>query len=194
VHSAELALGKGTRLSEAVARYLFKLMAYKDEYEVARLHTDAAFTTKLSNMFEGDYKLVHHLAPPLLAQKDDQGHLRKKTFGPWVRSAFGVLARLRGLRGTAFDVFGYTEERRTERALIVSYREDITELLKGLSNERLALAVEIASIPEGIRGYGHVKERHLEAAQAKRSQLLAQWNGPVARVAGDAPQRSAVAH
>ncbi|MEG1771565.1 MAG: DUF6537 domain-containing protein, partial [Comamonas sp.] len=193
VHSAELALGKGTRLSEAVARYLFKLMAYKDEYEVARLHTDAAFTTKLANMFEGDYKLVHHLAPPLLAQKDDQGHLRKKTFGPWVRSAFGVLTRLRGLRGTAFDVFGYTEERRTERALIATYRQDITQLLAGLTQERLALAVEIASIPEGIRGYGHVKERHLEAAQAKRAALLAQWSAPVA-AAADVAQRGTVAH
>ncbi|MEG2630906.1 MAG: DUF6537 domain-containing protein, partial [Comamonas sp.] len=105
-----------------------------------------------------------------------------------------VLTRLRGLRGTAFDVFGYTEERRTERALIATYRQDITQLLAGLTQERLALAVEIASIPEGIRGYGHVKERHLEAAQAKRAALLAQWHGPVARVAGDAPQRSAVAH
>ena len=175
VHSAEQALGKGTRLSEAVARYLFKLMAYKDEYEVARLHTDPAFTAKLAQMFEGDYKLVHHLAPPLLARKDVQGHLVKQRFQPWIRSAFTGLAKLRGLRGTAFDLFGYTAERRTERALIAQYRADIAALLQGLSAERLALAVEIASIPADIRGYGHVKERHLEAARAKHAQLIQQW-------------------
>ena len=168
-------------------------MAYKDEYEVARLHTDPAFAARLGQMFEGDFKLVHHMAPPLLSQKDDQGHLRKKAFGPWVRNAFGVLTRLRGLRGTPFDVFGYTAERRMERALIEEYRADIAELLQGLSPERLALAVEIASLPEGIRGYGHVKERHLEAARAKRKELMAQWRAP-ARVAGDAQKRSAVAH
>jgi len=194
VEAAEKPLAKGTRLSEAVARYLFKLMAYKDEYEVARLHTDAAFTAKLGQMFEGDFKLVHHMAPPLLSQKDEQGHLRKKAFGPWVRNAFGVLARLRGLRGTPFDVFGYTEERRTERALIEEYRADVAELLQGLTPERLALAVEIASLPEGIRGYGHVKERHLEAARAKRKELLTQWRVPVTRVATETAQRNAVPH
>src|SRR5690606_5439633 len=122
VEAAEKPLGKGTRLSEAVARSLFKLMAYTDEYDVARLHTDPAFTARLGQMFEGDFKLVHHLAPPLLAQKDEQGHLRKKAFGPWMRRAFAGLVHLRGLRGTPFDVFGYTEERRTERALVEQYR------------------------------------------------------------------------
>ena len=110
VRAAEAPLS-GTKLSEAVARYLFKLMAYKDEYEVARLHTDPAFTPKIAGMFEGDYKLVHHLAPPLLAN-NDRGELVKQPFGPWVRSAFGVLAKLKGLRGTALDIFGKTEERR----------------------------------------------------------------------------------
>jgi len=194
VEAAEKPLGKGTRLSEAVARYLFKLMAYKDEYEVARLHTDPAFTAKLGQMFEGDFKLVHHLAPPLLAQKDEQGHLRKKAFGPWMRNAFSGLARLRGLRGTPFDVFGYTAERRTERALIDEYRADIALLLQGLNPERLALAVEIASIPEGIRGYGHVKERHLEAARGKREELLGEWKAPVVKAAGSTVQRSSVTH
>ena len=194
VEATEKPLGKGTRLSEAVARYLFKLMAYKDEYEVARLHTDPSFTARLEQMFEGDYKLVHHLAPPLLAQKDEQGHLRKKAFGPWMRSAFAGLARLRGLRGTPLDVFGYTEERRTERALIDEYRADIAALLQGLSAERLALAVEIARLPEGIRGYGHVKQRHLEAARAKRQELLARWNAPPAQAAEGTAQRSAALH
>src|SRR5690606_6251727 len=123
---------------------------------------------------------------------DEQGHLRKKAFGPWMRRAFAGLVHLRGLRGTPFDVFGYTEERRTERALVEQYRGDIAALLQGLSAERLALAVEIASIPEGIRGYGHVKERHLEAARAKRAQLLAQWQAPAVTTAEGRVQRSPV--
>ena len=166
-----------TRLSEAVARYLFKLMAYKDEYEVARLHTDTAFTDKIASMFEGDYKLVHHLAPPALAKKNNQGELIKQPFGHWMRSAFALLAKLKGLRGTAFDPFGRSEERRTERALIGEYRAAIDELLAGLSAERLTLAVEIARIPEDIRGYGHVKARHLDAARGKWQGLMAQWRG-----------------
>ncbi|NMM81951.1 indolepyruvate ferredoxin oxidoreductase [Acidovorax sp. SRB_14] len=178
VQAAEAPLGRGTRLAEAVARSLFKLMAYKDEYEVARLHTDPAFTEKIASMFEGDYKIVHHLAPPLTAKKNDKGELVKQPFGPWVRNAFGMLARMKGLRGTALDLFGKTAERRMERALVQEYRACIEALLHALTAERLALAVEIASIPEDIRGYGHVKERHLHAARAKWEGLLAQWNSP----------------
>ena len=178
VQAAESRLVSTTRLSEAVARYLFKLMAYKDEYEVARLHTDKAFTDKIANMFEGDYKLVHHLAPPLTAKKNDKGELVKQPFGPWMRSAFGVLAKMKGLRGTALDIFGKTEERCMERALIAEYRACIDELLTGLTADKLALAVEIARIPEDIRGYGHVKERHLKAARAKWNGLMAQWRSP----------------
>ena len=177
VKEAEAPLGS-TRLTEAVARYLFKLMAYKDEYEVARLHTDTAFTDKIAAMFEGDYKVVHHLAPPLLAKRNDKGELVKKPFGPWVRKAFGVLANLKGLRGTALDPFGYSEERKTERALIGEYRASIEELLGGLQAASLPLAVEIASIPEDIRGYGHVKDRHLSAARAKWAGLMQQWRDP----------------
>ena len=158
-----------------MARYLFKLMAYKDEYEVARLHTDPAFLAKLDAMFEGDYKLVHHLAPPLTAKRNDHGELVKQPFGPWMRSAFGVLAKLKGLRGGALDVFGRTEERRTERALIAEYRQCVEELLKTLNAGNLAQAAEIALIPEEIRGYGHVKERHLKAARSKWSSLMASW-------------------
>ncbi|MBC7992235.1 MAG: indolepyruvate ferredoxin oxidoreductase family protein, partial [Rhizobacter sp.] len=163
------------KLSEAVARYLFKLMAYKDEYEVARLHTDQGFLDKVAAQFEGDYKLNYHLAPPLLAKKNDKGELVKQSFGPWMLGAFRVLAKLKGLRGTAFDVFGRTEERQMERALIAEYRDSIDEVLRGLNAGNLGLALAIASIPEDIRGYGHVKARHLATARPKWAGLMAQW-------------------
>ena len=185
VKQAEAKLGTSTKLSEAVARYLFKLMAYKDEYEVARLHTDQAFVSKIENMFEGDYKIVHHLAPPATAKKNEKGELVKKSYGPWMRKAFGVLAGLKGLRCTALDPFGKTEESKMERALIVEYRASIEEILKSLNARNVALAVDIARIPEDIRGYGHVKERHLHAARAKWQGLLAQWRGAPA----EAPAR-----
>ncbi len=176
VRSAESTLGKTTALSEAVARYLFKLMAYKDEYEVARLHTDPAFVEKVQSMFEGDYKIVHHLAPPLTAKKNERGELIKQPFGPWMRSGFAWLARMKGLRGGAFDVFGKTEERRMERQLIVDYKASIDELLRGLkAADRLPLAAEIARVPEDIRGYGHVKERNVKAARVKWDTLMARW-------------------
>ncbi|MBQ0131140.1 MAG: indolepyruvate ferredoxin oxidoreductase family protein [Comamonas sp.] len=175
VLASESRLGTSTRLTEAVARYLFKLMAYKDEYEVARLHLHPTFTSKLAEMFEGDYRVVHHLAPPLLARKDDHGHLVKKEFQPWVRSAFGWLTKLKGVRGSALDVFARNKERQMERALITEYRACLEDLLPQLREDNLALAVEIASIPEGIRGYGHVKERHLQAARSKWQALLQQW-------------------
>jgi indolepyruvate ferredoxin oxidoreductase len=177
VRTAEEKLGKGTRLTEAVARNLHKLMAYKDEYEVARLYTDPAFMQKIGAMFEGDIKLKFHLAPPLLAKKDKDGHLVKQEFGPWMMKAFGVLARLKGLRGTALDPFGHTQERRMERALIGEYRRTIEGLLPRLSQENLAQAVAIASIPEEIRGFGHVKERNLKAAKRKEAELVAAFHG-----------------
>jgi indolepyruvate ferredoxin oxidoreductase len=175
VRGAEAPLGKGAALSEAVARYLFKLMAYKDEYEVARLHTDPAFVEKIGAMFEGDYKIVHHLAPPLTAPRNARGELVKQPFKPWVRSAFGWLARMKGLRGSALDVFGKTAERRMERQLIADYKACIDELLGGLTAEKLPLAAEIARIPDEIRGFGHVKERHLKAARAKWDGLMTRW-------------------
>ena len=180
VRQAEAALdSKSTRLSDVVARGLFKLMAYKDEYEVARLHTDKAFTERIAGMFEGeagrDYRLVHHLAPPLLAKTNAQGELVKQPFGPWIRTAFGMLARLKGLRGTPFDPFGRSEERRSERALITQYQSCISELLGGLNAGTLDAVIEIARITDDIRGFGHVKARHLVAAQAKWARLMAQW-------------------
>jgi len=184
VRAAEAPLGT-TRLSEAVARYLFKLMAYKDEYEVARLHTDKRFTDKVEALFEGDYKLVHHLAPPGIAKKNERGELVKQPFGPWMRTAFGVLARLKGLRGSALDLFGRSEERQMERSLIDEYRTSIEELLLKLDSGNVELAAEIARLPEEIRGYGHVKARHLAAVRPKWAALMQRWRG------GEAPVKLA---
>ena len=179
VRNAESRLGKGTRLTEAVARYFYKLMAYKDEYEVARLYTDGAFKEKIGAMFEGDVTLKFHLAPPLFAKKDKQGHLVKQEFGPWMMKAFGLMARMKGLRGGALDIFGYSTERKMERALIGEYRRTVGGLLAHLSEQNLAQAVAVASIPEDIRGYGHVKERHLLAAKEKQAALLAAFHAPL---------------
>ncbi len=168
-----------TDLSEAVARYFFKLMAYKDEYEVARLYTSGEFQRRIEQQFEGDYRLHVHLAPPLLARKNAQGQLQKREYGPWVFTAFRVLARLRVLRGTPLDVFGYTAERRTERALIDDYQRTVAGLLEKLDAGNVGLAAEIASIPEHIRGYGHVKDAHLHKAMARRAELLKEWDNPL---------------
>ena len=176
VRAEEAKLGKGTRLAEAVARYFYKLMAYKDEYEVARLYTDGAFKEKIAGMFEGDITLKFHLAPPLFAKHDKEGHLVKQEFGPWMMKAFGLMAKLKGLRGGPLDMFGYTAERRMERALIGEYRQTVGGLLAKLNADNLAQAVAIASIPEDIRGYGHVKERHLRAAKAKEAALIAAFD------------------
>jgi indolepyruvate ferredoxin oxidoreductase len=162
-------------LTEAVARYLFKLMAYKDEYEVARLHSDTAFKTRVGAMFEGDFKLAYHLAPPLWARKNAQGELQKARFGSWMGLAFRALAPLKVLRGTALDVFGYTEERREERALIVEYREAVESMLPSLNSGNLSAAVAFAKVPEHIRGYGHVKARHLRSAKVQWAELLARY-------------------
>ena len=179
---AEVKLAEGrvndstTRLTEAVAKYLFKLMAYKDEYEVARLHASDAFANKIESMFEGDYRINYHLAPPLLAKRDAKGHLVKQRFGPWMRYAFNALAKLKGLRGTPFDLFGYSSERKMERALPSQYRSTIARLLPQLTKENFATALAIAVLPEEIRGFGHVKERHLILAQAKQADLLSRFN------------------
>jgi len=175
VRTAEAALHK-TTLTEAVARNLFKLMAYKDEYEVARLHTDKAFLQKIEGMFEGSYTLNYHLAPPLTAKTNAKGELQKQKFGPLMLTGFKVLKHFKWLRGTALDVFGYTEERRTERALIAQYRTSVDAMLGQLNASNHALAVEMARIPEQIKGFGHVKARHLAAARQKWEGLKAQWS------------------
>jgi indolepyruvate ferredoxin oxidoreductase len=168
-----------TALSEAVARYAFKLMAYKDEYEVARLYTSGEFKRRVEQQFEGDYKLHFNLAPPLFAKKDADGHLVKREYGAWMMSAFGLLAKFRRLRGTAFDVFGYTAERKGERQLIADYFARIDTLLATLDGGNVALAAEIASIPELIRGYGHVKEKHLARALVRQEELMHEWHNPL---------------
>ena len=177
VRVVETSLGK-TTLTEAVARYLFKLMAYKDEYEVARLHADTGFLNKVNAMFEGDFKLNYHLAPPLIASKNDKGELQKQQFGPWMLTGFRLLAKLKGLRGTPFDVFGRTEERREERTLIAEYRTSIEEVLAGLTLQNHAAAVEIARIPELIKGYGHIKARHLATARPQWAALVQTFRQP----------------
>ncbi len=174
VRAAESGVG-GTRLAMAVARYLFKLMAYKDEYEVARLHTDRQFAAKIEGMFEGDYRIVHHLAPPMIAKHNDRGELVKRPYGPWVRSGFRLLRSMKGLRGTPFDPFAYTDERRTERRLIEEYRATIEELLRTLSAANVGQAIEIANLPEGIRGFGHVKLRHLRDVREKWDAQMSEW-------------------
>ena len=171
VRDAEAPLGQ-TRLSEAVANGLFKLMAYKDEYEVARLHTQTGFLERIAEQFEGDFRVHYHLAPPLLARRNDKGQLLKRRYGPAMRHGFALLAKLKGLRGTALDVFGYTEERRAERALIGEYMALIEQQLGTLSAGTHARAVAIARVAEDIKGFGHVKARNLEAARLKWQDLL----------------------
>jgi indolepyruvate ferredoxin oxidoreductase len=177
VRTLEAPLGKSA-LTEAVTRYLFKLMAYKDEYEVARLHTDKTFLARVQGMFEGDFKLNYHLAPPLMSKQNEQGELQKRQFGPAMQTAFKLLAPLRVLRGTPLDPFGRTDERKTERALIAEYRASIEEILQKLSASNHALAVEIACIPESIKGYGHVKARHLAVARPRWAALMASFRQP----------------
>jgi indolepyruvate ferredoxin oxidoreductase len=166
-----------TGLADAVARYLFKLMAYKDEYEVARLYTDPSFLAQVKNEVAGEnLRLNFHLAPPLLARKDSvTGLPRKMTFGPWMLTAFGLLAKFKFLRGTALDIFGYSEERRTERKLIADYEAMLAEIIDKLTSDNHHIAVGLAVIPEKIRGFGHVKARHLVAAKADEAALLDQF-------------------
>jgi indolepyruvate ferredoxin oxidoreductase len=179
VQAAEAARTPGkSELSDAVARYLFKLMAYKDEYEVARLYTDGAFLQQVESAFSGEkLRLEFHLAPPLLARRDKTTGLpRKMSFGPWLMPAFRLLAKLKFLRGTAFDPFGRSLERRTERKLIEDYEAMLNQVLAALTPDNHHLAVGLAAIPEKIRGFGHVKQRHLAAAKADEAALLEQFN------------------
>jgi len=172
VRKLEAAQNLGSKMSMAVAKSYFKLMAYKDEYEVARLYTDGRFVEQLKSQFEGDVKLKFNLAPPLFAKKDAKGHLVKAEFGSWMLGAFKLLAKLKGLRGGAFDLFGYTAERKMERALIAEYRGMIEGVLRSLDASTYATAVELAALPEQIRGFGHVKEKAVEEYRARKEELL----------------------
>jgi len=156
-------------------------MAYKDEYEVARLYTDGGFLQNLRQQFEGDFRLQFHLAPPLFASRDPAtGELRKRAYGRWIFRVFKVLARLRRLRGTFIDVFGYTGERRMERGLIGEYEAVLEEIAAALTPENHSLAVEIAHVPEQIRGFGHVKQRNLGKAKERQAALLEAFRNPPA--------------
>jgi indolepyruvate ferredoxin oxidoreductase len=179
VREAEAAKAPGrTGLAEAVARGHYKFLATKDEYEVARLHTETGFLERLNQAFEGDYRLVFHLAPPLWTKRDPAtGEPRKRAFGPWMLRAFRVLARLRRLRGTALDPFRFTEDRKLDRRLLDEYERLVGELVASLRPGNHALAVELASIPDHIRGYGHIRKRHAEHAKRREARLLEEFRG-----------------
>ncbi|ODT63503.1 MAG: indolepyruvate ferredoxin oxidoreductase [Phenylobacterium sp. SCN 69-14] len=172
--AAEAPLGSDN-LTRAVAINLYKLMAYKDEYEVARLYTDGRFAAERDAVFKGGKTKVL-LSPPLIAPKGPDGKPRKIEFGGWMlKAAFPVLARMKGLRGGPLDVFGYSEERKMERALIAAYEAGLEKLLAGLDAERLPLAVQIAQVPQAIRGFGHIKDAAVKAAKAEEERLWARW-------------------
>ena len=171
-------------LATAVARSLFKLMAYKDEYEVARLYTDGAFEAQLSREFASWERLEVHLAPPIMARRDPvSGHLKKRRFGPWMLKAFALLARFKRLRGTPLDPFGYTAERRMERRLISAYEALLDELATGLRSDNHGLAVELAGLPQRIRGFGHIKEANIRTIEPMRSELLMAFRSEPSKLA-----------
>jgi indolepyruvate ferredoxin oxidoreductase len=180
VRAAETGKTPGfTSLTGAVARNYFKLLAYKDEYEVARLYTDGSFKAALEKEFEGALSLEFHLAPPILNKPDPlTGRPQKRKFGPWAIRLFRLLAAMKGLRGTAFDIFAHSEDRKTERRLIAEYEALVDQLLAALTPANHALAVALAALPDQIRGYGPVKAASVEAAKAKEAELLAQFGRP----------------
>ncbi len=162
-----------------MAKYYFKLLAYKDEYEVARLYTDPAFRAKLAKNFTGDYKIRFHLAPPAFADKDPEtGHLKKQAFGPCMMSAFGILAKFKFLRGTAIDPFGRTHERKMERQLIADYEALVEEVINGLNHDNARIANALLALPEQIRGYGHIKDRNIDKVKTRKAELLEQFRNP----------------
>ncbi|MBW8908681.1 MAG: indolepyruvate ferredoxin oxidoreductase family protein, partial [Mesorhizobium sp.] len=173
VRAAEAEAAPGsTVVTEAAARNLFKLMAIKDEYEVARLYTDGTFATDLAKQFQSYDKLEFHLAPPILGRRGNDGKPRKSSFGPWMMKGFRLLATLKGLRGSAFDLFGYSEERRGERKLLAQYEADLDLIAAALAPGRIEAATALASVPALIRGYGHVRQASAGKAAGERSRLL----------------------
>jgi indolepyruvate ferredoxin oxidoreductase len=176
VRAAEARLGSDERLTRAAAFNLAKLMAYKDEYEVARLFTSTDWESHVKQHFEGTKRIAFNLAPPILSPKNSRtGAPSKLEFGGWMKLGFKLLAKMKGLRGTAWDVFGRSEERRAERKLIEDYEATLKRLIAELTSDNLDLAVEIASVPEEIRGYGHVKAAAMEKAAEAEAKLWAQW-------------------
>jgi indolepyruvate ferredoxin oxidoreductase len=169
-----------SQFTTAVAKYLYKLMAIKDEWEVARLYTSGEFEKRIAETFDGDYTVHFNLAPPLLAKRDEHGHLKKAEYGPWVFKAFKLMAKFRRFRGAWFDVFSKTDERKMERQLLADYIACIEELLGGIDRSNIQLATDIASLPEQVRGYGHVKEAHVAKVRERWSQLMQTWRKPPA--------------
>ncbi len=169
------------RLAREVAVSLYKLMAYKDEYEVARLYATTGFFDRVASQFEGDYALRFHLAPPLFSRRDAQGRLVKRAYGPWIATAYRWLARARGLRGTPLDIFGYTAERREERRAIGEFTEHMQRVAKALNADNLSIALELARLPQSIRGFGHVKDGNRIAAEERRASLTQAFEHPAAR-------------
>jgi len=159
-------------LTRTMARSLMKLMSYKDEYEVARLYTDGSFARQLADQFEGDVKLEFHMAPPLLARPRNGQPPKKIALGAWMLPAMKLLAKGKALRGSWFDLFGHTEERRMERDLVTQFERRVDELLANLMAERLAVAIQIAALPQSMRGYGHVKIANVALARAREAELL----------------------
>jgi indolepyruvate ferredoxin oxidoreductase len=179
VRDAALAGGFGEELPRAVAINYAKLLAYKDEYEVARLYTDGHFEKQIQDQFDGDFKISFNLAPPIMGGgKDALGRPRKRAFGPWMLPLLRLLAKMRGLRGTPFDVFSYSPDRTLERDLIAGYEKDVAHVLTMLSPLTVDTAIEILSLPERIRGYGPVKEKSVQDAKARYAQLAADLVNP----------------
>ncbi|WP_286238739.1 indolepyruvate ferredoxin oxidoreductase family protein [Neptuniibacter halophilus] len=177
IRQAESALGQGEGLTEAAATQLFRLMAYKDEYEVARLYTDSDFLKQVEETFSGDYKIKFHMAPPLLARAlDNQGRPKKMEFGPWMLKALGFVAGFRKLRGSKLDPFGYHPDRKLERKLRDQYIETLEQISKGLNSANYETALELANSPAEIRGFGPVKEQSAQKAQAASAQLINEFN------------------
>ncbi|MGN1287948.1 MAG: DUF6537 domain-containing protein, partial [Bradyrhizobium sp.] len=177
----------------AVARSLFKLMAYKDEYEVARLHMQTSLLDELKSTFDGDFTVQYHLAPPFLpARLDARGRPRKRAFGQWIQTPLRLLVRLKGLRGTPFDVFGYTAERRAERELITWYEALIDTMLGKLDAARLPDLTAIAKAPMEIRGYGPVKDAAIDKTKAEVTRLTAQLTSAPTDAGGGSGRRAAL--
>jgi indolepyruvate ferredoxin oxidoreductase len=187
VRTAEARVRPGSEaLARAVARYLFKLMAIKDEYEVARLTTDGRLKAQIDAQFERYDRLDYHLAPPLLGKRNAKGEAVKSTFGPWMGTAMAWLAKARRLRGTWLDPFGRTAERRMERRLLADYEARVAEVVRTLTADRLEAAVALLGYPERIRGFGHVKERHVRAVEAELPALEAAFRAPASTLAAAA--------
>jgi indolepyruvate ferredoxin oxidoreductase len=178
--AAEAARAPGCEgLAAAVARGYFKLLAYKDEYEVARLLSAPGFAAEIAAQFEGPYRVHYHLAPPLIARRDPaSSHLLKRQFGPWLGGVMKFVAGFKGLRGGPFDPFGRSAERRQERRLIADYEALTDELFAKLGTANHGIAVELAALPEAIRGFGHVKDANLALAKAREAELLAHFRDP----------------